>query len=265
MTQLFACTSHGEGVVSLNIATDAQRHLDAAWVDGFLGALQQLGDDRSVGAVVLEGGSQYFSAGASRSGVLESVAAAKRYAARIPAALLALPLPVVAAMAGHAVGGGLVMGLWCDAAVLAAESLYGANFMALGFTPGMGAAAVVPESFGASLGRELLWTGRLITGQEIREARCPLSHAVRPRREVLSCALAVARDMADTPRAVAALFKQQLAGGRRAQLEAALSAEEVGHEQLLADPATRREIERRYIAASPLARGGADADAIEQK
>lgn len=246
MTGLFAVTPHGDGVVSLCIATDAERHLETELVDPFVAALARLGANSSVRAVILEGGAQYFSAGASRGALLESVTVAKSHAARMPHALLALPVPVVAAMAGHAIGGGLLLGLWCDVPVLAAESLYGANFMALGFTPGMGAAYAVPEAFGAPLGRELLWTGRLMTGREIRDACCPLSHAVLPRSEVYGRALAVARDMAGTPRGAAALLKEHLAAGRRASLDGALKAEQDGHARLLADSDTRREVARRY-------------------
>lgn len=250
MTARFSTTAHGDGVLSLCIATDAERYLDAAWLEPFVTALSPLGSDPSVRAVILEGGTQYFCAGASRDSLLASVGLAKSHASRIPQALLDLPVPVVASMEGHAIGGGLVLGLWCDAAVLAEESLYGANFMALGFTPGMGATYAVPEAFGAPLGRELLWTGRLVTGREIRDACCPLSHAVRPRSEVFRRALETARDMAATSRNAATIFKQHLAVSRRASLDAALAAEDFGHGQLLDDPATRQEIARRYATVS---------------
>lgn len=228
MSELFALTTHGDGVVSLRISTEARRHLDSSWVASFLPVLERLGSDASVRAVMLEGSTQYFSAGASREALIESAARAKSYAQGIPYALLALPVPVVAAMAGHAIGGGLLLGLWCDAAVLASESLYGANFMTLGITPGMGATAAVPEAFGAPLGRELLMTGRLLTGREIRDACCPLSHAVRPRSDVFERALAVARDIAAVPREASVILKGHLAAARRASLESALF-EQVGN------------------------------------
>jgi enoyl-CoA hydratase/carnithine racemase len=163
--------------------------------------------------------------------------------------LLDLPVPVVAAAAGHAIGGGLLVALWCDAIVLGEESLYGANFMALGFTPGMGATHAVPEAFGAPLGRELLWTGRLLTGREIRAASCPLSHAVRPRAQVMEQALMQAREIADAPRGTIVLLKRMLAASRREALERALRAEASAHATLHADPATAAEIGRRYPTA----------------
>lgn len=246
MTGRFAVTYHGDGIVSLRIATDRDRYFDQAWLQPFRAALAGLGTDHSVRVVVLEGGDVYFCAGASRDSLLASVAGTRTHAEQIPHLLLDLPVPIVAAMAGHAIGGGLVLGLWCDALVLGAESLYGVNFMALGFPPGMGSTFAIPEAFGAPLGRELLWSGRLMTGREIREACCPLSHAVHPRDEVFARALAIARDMAETPRESARVFKQQLASGRRARLDEALATEAAGLAQQGEDAALRQEVARRY-------------------
>lgn len=244
---LFAVAPLDDGVVSLRVATDDEPYLGSAWVEGFSRVLAGLGEDRTVRAVVLEGGGRYFSAGASREALLqgggEGVAS---YASRAPHALLALPVPAIASVAGHALGGGLLLALWCDVAVLADESLYGANFMALGFTPGMGATFALEEAFGAPLGRDLLFTGRLLTGREIRANACPLSHAVRPRAEVRDRAVALAREMAEAPRAALALLKETLAARRREGMTRALAAERVNHARLFADAATAREIARRY-------------------
>ncbi|WP_199520532.1 enoyl-CoA hydratase-related protein, partial [Kitasatospora sp. MBT63] len=49
------------------------------------------------------------------------------------------PLPVVASVQGHAIGGGLVLALYADLAVFSERSVYAGNFMRYGFTPGMGA------------------------------------------------------------------------------------------------------------------------------
>ena len=56
MTDLFTVTPHGNGIVSLCIATDAERHLDSVWLERFLAALTGFGETPSVRAVVLDGG-----------------------------------------------------------------------------------------------------------------------------------------------------------------------------------------------------------------
>jgi enoyl-CoA hydratase/carnithine racemase len=156
-------------------------------------------------------------------------------------------------MAGHAIGGGLVLGLWCDVAVLAEESLYGANFMALGFTPGMGATAVMEEALGAPLSRELLLTGRLMKGREIRAAGAPVASHVVPRDAVLDRARSLARELADVPRAALVLLKQSLATQRRERLERALREEHGNHMQLFTREETRGEIAQRYPSTGTLA------------
>jgi polyketide biosynthesis enoyl-CoA hydratase PksI len=248
---LFSVTAHGEGVASLRIATRNEPYLGADWVDGFCRALAGVGADPDVRALILEGDGTYFSAGASREALLSGAADTASYAARAPLALLDLEVPAVAAVAGHAVGGGLLLALWCDAAVLAEESLYGANFMALGFTPGMGATYAVPEAFGEPLGRELLLTGRLVTGREIRQGCCPLSHAVRPRADVLPRAAALAGEIADAPREAVVALKRNLAGRRRTSLERAAATEKADISRSLADSGTRYEIARRYPSPMP--------------
>jgi enoyl-CoA hydratase/carnithine racemase len=245
---LFKVTRRGEGVVSVHIATDEEPYLGPRWVEGCASTLAELAADSAARVLILEGGDTYFSAGASRRALTDERErdALLRYVARAAPTLLGAPLPIVAAAAGHAIGGGLLVALWCDVVVLAEESLYGVNFMQLGFTPGMGATHAVQEAFGEPLGRELLLTGRLLTGREIKQACCPLSHAVLPRAQVMERALGVARAIAEAPRESLVLLKQNLAERRHAALGRVLEAEAAAHARLFADPAITAEIGRRY-------------------
>ena len=255
----FAVSHPADGVVVIRIATEAEPYLGPEWVDGFSTILATLAEDTTVRAIILEGSAQYFSAGASRESLATATgdAAFPSYAARAARALLDTPLPIIAAAEGHAIGGGLLVALWCDVAVLAEESLYGANFMQLGFTPGMGATHVMREAFGEPLGRELLLTGRMLTGREISQACCPLSYAVVPRSRVMERARFIAHEIADVPREAVVLLARGLADRRRAVLEDALRQEEAAHARLFADPAAAAEILRRYPARSESA--GSDA------
>jgi len=246
MTAPFTTTVIEDGVLSLQVATDDDCHMDPQWSQCLVRSLDGIGHDAGIRVVVLEGGSRVFCAGASRTVLLTRRDAPTEYAAELSRALLATPVPLVAALAGHAIGGGLLVGLWCDAVVLAEESLYGANFMALGFTPGMGATAAIPEAFGPLLGRRLLFTGQLMTGREIRDASCPLSHTVHPRAQVRDRALAMAREMAEAPRAALVLLKQAIAARRQEALERALDAEQHCHAALFAAGQTFDEIASRY-------------------
>lgn len=247
-----------EHVIALRISSDDKPYLGVHTIDQLRATLAYVGQNLSVRAVVLEGGPRHFSAGASRESLTASDARANitAYVGEIPRLLLAMPVPLVAAMAGHAIGGGLVLGLWCDAVILAEESLYGANFMALGFTPGMGSTVVVEESFGPHYGREMLYSGRLRKGRELREAGVPLSHAVMPRAGVAARALEISSDWAAAPRGALALLKRRLSGKRLAQLEVALTEEGDMHRELFAQEDTRLAIGERY-ALGAVPRGAA--------
>jgi enoyl-CoA hydratase/carnithine racemase len=245
---LFEVAHQGDGVVSLCIATDDEPYLGPQWVARCATALAELAADATVRVIILTGHGRYFSAGASRQALTNEGErdALLDYVARAAPILLGTPVPIVAAAAGHAIGGGLLVALWCDIVALAEESLYGVNFMQLGFTPGMGATHVVQEAFGGPLGRELLLTGRLVTGREIIEACCPLSHAVLPRARVMDRALSIARSIADAPRQSVERLKRNLADRRHEGLERVLQAEAADHAHLFADPAISTEIEQRY-------------------
>lgn len=241
-----------EGVASVRIATDDEPWLGGDFMDRWDAVARAVADDESVRVVLVEGGDRHFCAGARQDSLVSADApqAVSSYASALPERLLAFPLPTVAAMAGHAVGGGLLVGLWCDAAFFAEESLYGANFAALGFTPGMGSTAVMEDAFGGPLGREMLYTGRLLKGRELAETIG--RRRVAPRSEVRARALRLAEEMARAPRATLVELRNLVAARRRDQRGAALEREAEAHRRVFARPETARAVAERY----PTAPGG---------
>jgi polyketide biosynthesis enoyl-CoA hydratase PksI len=235
----------GEGILSLRLATDEAPYIEADFQGRLATAVDAVKADSSARVVLLEGGARYFSAGASRESLLRSDASSEipRYAAALPLLVLEIPLPTIAVMAGHAIGGGFALGLLSDLPLLAEESLYGMNFMALGFTPGMGSTVLLEEAFGARLARELLFTGRLLKGRELQAAG---AHAVLPKAEVRARALQLAAEVAAAPREALLALKAMLAGRRRERLSRALEEERQSHEALFSLGDTARRIAERY-------------------
>ncbi|HXK21160.1 MAG TPA: enoyl-CoA hydratase/isomerase family protein [Myxococcota bacterium] len=80
--------------------------------------------------------------------------------------LLDIEIPVIAAMQGHAIGGGFGLALVCDLRVANREAKYGANFVRLGLSPGMATTYLLPRLVGLPRALELLLTGRIVTGAE---------------------------------------------------------------------------------------------------
>jgi enoyl-CoA hydratase/carnithine racemase len=171
----------------------------------------------------------------------------------LPTLLLSIQVPTIAAMAGHAIGGGLIMGLWCDIPVLAEESMYGMNFMALGFTPGPGSILGLEDTLGAPLAHELVLTGRLVKGRELKMNGCPLAHAIVPRAEVRTRALSIAQELADIPREALVLLKQVLAERRGRAFREVVKDEVAMQKTLFSSPVTRAEIAERYAVLAPTA------------
>ncbi|MGZ4158932.1 MAG: enoyl-CoA hydratase-related protein, partial [Bacteroidia bacterium] len=68
--------------------------------------------------------------------------------------ILDIPIPVISAMEGHAIGGGLALGLCADIAILAEESRYGCSFMNMGFTPGMGITKLMEHYMSPAIAQE---------------------------------------------------------------------------------------------------------------
>jgi enoyl-CoA hydratase/carnithine racemase len=83
--------------------------------------------------------------------------------------LLDIEVPTIAAMQGHAIGGGLGLAVVCDLRVANREARYGANFVRLGLHPGMATTYILPHLLGLPRAVELLLTGRIISGVEAAE------------------------------------------------------------------------------------------------
>src|SRR5262245_8959043 len=139
-------------------------------IDGLIKTFAQIAEDESLRVVVIHGYDTYFCSGGSKDELLRIISG-ELYFDRLGfyALLLDCPIPTIAAMQGHAIGGGLAFGCFADLIILATESLYTANFMNYGFTPGMGATCILPAKFGIVLGAEMLQTGRSYQGGELQQ------------------------------------------------------------------------------------------------
>ena len=141
---------------------------------GLQSAVARARDEASVRAVVIGGRGRSFCAGADfktgaqRGGEDRPLQPNERSFAMYEPFLsvLELEVPVIGALAGHAIGGGLGLALVCDLRVANVAAKYGANFTRLGLHPGMATTYLLPRIVGVPRAAELLLTGRLIDGAE---------------------------------------------------------------------------------------------------
>jgi polyketide biosynthesis enoyl-CoA hydratase PksI len=195
--------------------------------------------------VVLHGADGVFSAGGTLEELIGIADGRQAFdEAGFYRMLLDCELPVIAAMNGHALGGGLVFGLYADLCVMATESLYAANFMKYGFTPGMGATLILPHRLGNALGQEMLFTANGYHGGALKERGIGLP--VVPRAEVVPAALRLARDLAAKPAVSLRLLKDALAAPIREALPAAAAREKAMHEVTFRQPGIQDRIRARF-------------------
>ncbi len=194
----------------------------------------EVGDNRDIRALVVTGAGKFFCSGAdfrasaelmTQSGI-EGQAGYRESARQIYASftcLRDLEIPIVAAMNGHAVGGGLGLALMCDVRIAAHEAKIGANFVRLGLHPGMGITYLLPRLVGVERAADLLLTGRTFSGKEAREYGL-VAYAL-PGDEVLEKARAVAREMAEAAPYAVRLTKRSLHDCADAGLDATIERE----------------------------------------
>ena len=193
-------------------------------------------------AVILTGYDSYFSSGGTQEGLRDLFEGKFRFTDRdLYSLALECPVPVIAAMQGHSVGGGFVMGLFADFVILARESIYTANFMKYGFTPGMGATFILPQKLGVSIASEMMLSAATYRGEELQRRGVPFP--VVPRDQVLAHAYEIARSVAEKPRVSLLALKAHLVAPLRAQLPTFIEQEVAMHELTFHRPEVRTRIE----------------------
>ncbi len=150
-------------------------------------AIDREGDMR---CIVLAAQGSAFCAGADFSRTADMPADLYACAAR----LFATRKPIVGAIQGPAVGGGLGLALVPDFRVVAPEARFAANFVKLGIHPGFGLTATLPRLIGIQKAALLLYTGRRIGGEEA--LAWGLADQLAPSAELRDAALALAAEIA---------------------------------------------------------------------
>jgi len=195
--------------------------------------------------VILTGIDSYFCSGGTKDGLISLVEGTARFTdAQLYRLPLDCPIPVVAAMQGHAIGGGFVLGLFADVVMLSRESVYTANFMKYGFTPGFGTTLVLPQKIGLALAAEMMLTAATYRGEDLQRRGVPFQ--VLPRHELLQRAYDVAETIAEKPRQALAALKAHAATPLRENLGGYVEKELGMHAQLLHTAEVRARIEQRF-------------------
>jgi enoyl-CoA hydratase/carnithine racemase len=209
--------------------------MTASWVR----LMALLRDDPDLAAVVVTGAAPAFSAGGDLSWIVSDPDAS---VAELRTRMLAfyrswlsirdLEVPTIAAVNGSAIGAGFALALACDLRYAADDAKLGVPFTSLGLHPGMATTWSLPEVAGLAVARDLLLTGRIVTGTEAL-ALGLVSRAL-PVGEVLPTAIAAAEGVAASAPVATRLTVQALRGGGHASFEDALQWEALAQAVTLA-------------------------------
>lgn len=229
-----------EGVVLVTLdLPDRRNMMSAAMTDSWSRVMTALRDDRSVRAVVVTGAGAAFCSGGDLSWIgaepdasVDDLRARMRTFYRAWLSVRELDAVTIAAVNGPAVGAGLAVALACDLRYAAESAKLGMPFTSLGMHPGMASTWLLPEVAGLAVARELLLTGRMVTGADA--VPMGLVNRAVPGDGVLDEALSVATGVAATAPVASRLTKRALASGGHATFEAALEWEAVAQPVTLA-------------------------------
>lgn len=171
-------------------------------LDGIVESIQNAREDDSVRCVVITGNGKSFCAGADfKSGAQREARGnavmpnERSFAMYQPfLSVLDVEVPVIGALNGHAIGGGMGLALVCDIRVANQDAKYGSNFTRLGLHPGMATTYLLPRIVGIPRAAELILTGRIITGAKAAEFGL-MNYAV-PADEVLTKSMELAAEVA---------------------------------------------------------------------
>jgi enoyl-CoA hydratase len=177
--------------------------VDRPTADALLDAFQVFFDDDDADVAVLTGAGGTFCSGADLQAITADPARVNRLEPDGPGPMgisrEVSPKPVIAAIEGHAVAGGLELALWCDLRVVAEDAVLGVFCRRWGVPLIDGGTVRLPRLIGQSRALDLILTGRPVAAEEA--LAIGLANRVSPTGQALATAMALAEDVARFPQA----------------------------------------------------------------
>ncbi|MGN6580890.1 MAG: enoyl-CoA hydratase/isomerase family protein [Bordetella sp.] len=152
--------------------------------------------------------------------------------------LVDLPMPVIAAVNGHAYAGGLELALCCDFIYAAQDVRFALTEVTLGIMPGAGGTQNLPRALGERRAKEILLTGKPFTSQQALD--WGLVNALHARQDILPESLATARVIAGNAPLSVKQIKKSVRYGGQMELRTAYRFEVEAYNHLV-DTQDRRE------------------------
>ena len=217
-------TRHAVGLIVLN-RPKVLNALNRALIDELGEALAGFDADDAIGAMVVTGNEKAFAAGADISEMVDKDAmdmfATRHFTGweRIEN----VRKPVIAAVAGYALGGGCELAMACDIIIAADNARFGQPEIKLGVLPGLGGTQRLPRAVGKAKAMDLCLTARMMDADEAE--RSGLASRVTPLERLLDEAIETAQIIASMPRSSVLMIKEAIDRAYETTLESGLDAE----------------------------------------
>jgi len=198
------------GIVTLN-RPQALNALNAALVAELSSALDDFESDAAIGAIVLTGSEKAFAAGADVKEMAPKSYPEIYLEDFITSAwerLAQCRKPVIAAVAGFALGGGCEIAMMCDIVIAAENARFGQPEINLGTMPGAGGTQRLARFIGKAKAMDLCLTGRMMDAAEAE--RAGLVSRVVPAAELVLEAVKIAERIAQMSRPIAMMVKESV-------------------------------------------------------
>ena len=175
------------------------------------GALQAVDANEGIGAIVITGNEKAFAAGADIAamkdyGYMDAFMA--DYITRDWEHIRRIRKPVIAAVAGYALGGGNELAMMCDIVIAAENARFGQPEVNLGVMPGAGGTQRLPRAVGKAKAMDICLTARMMDAQEAE--RAGLVSRIVPLDKLMDEALAVAEKIAGYSLPVVMMIKESI-------------------------------------------------------
>jgi len=224
-----------DGIVTIEMRRPPNNYLDVGLIAGIADALEKCDADRSARVAVLCSQGKHFSGGAALSGAAvdaDTHTTPRRHLYDEAVRLFRCRLPIVAAIQGAAVGGGLGLAMAADFRVCGPSSRFSANFTQLGFHQGFGLSVTLPRVVGHQQSLRLILGSERIDGTEAR--RIGLVDELVADDEIRSAATDLARRIAQNAPLAVQSARATLRGALALEVEQAMAHERSEQQRLSA-------------------------------
>jgi enoyl-CoA hydratase len=211
MTQVVLTETHGKvGLIRIN-RPEAMNALNNDVVDGIGAAIDQFEADDNIGCIILTGNEKAFAAGAD-IGFMKDFdyihAYRTDFITRNWERIKTTRKPVIAAVAGFALGGGCELAMMCDMIFAADTAKFGQPEIKLGTLPGAGGTQRLPRAIGKAKAMDMCLTGRMMDAQEAE--RSGLVARVIPADQLMDETLKAAQNIANFSLPVVMMIKESI-------------------------------------------------------